>query len=359
MVLLALAAAWLRSKETTSNSAETITVSVIIPFRNEKENLPTLISCLKNQTYQSKNIEYLFIDDNSEDGGEDLLRNHSDFRLILSAGNEGKKQTLHAGIMQAKNDWIVTLDADVSVGVNWMKSIVNGIHALQGDMIILPMSIQEEPGIFNKIQCLEFISIIGITAGSAILKTPILCNGGNLAFRKTVYHEAYHSRKDMRISSGDDIFLMHTLKKNHRISWLHNRDAIALTAPCKTISEFFHQRIRWASKSNKYRDNATILFGALVYATNVGLLLYFILALLNYISFESFAVAFITKLVADFLLTIPICRWLGKVHLLLYFPLLSILYPVYLLLIGIGSIFFIPKWKGRRISLSHSNVRKA
>ncbi|MCK7558175.1 glycosyltransferase [Chitinophaga sedimenti] len=51
----------------------TTRVSVIIPARDEADNLPPLLEALKRQTYPSHLFEVIVIDDFSEDGTADVV----------------------------------------------------------------------------------------------------------------------------------------------------------------------------------------------------------------------------------------------------------------------------------------------
>ena len=42
-------------------------VSVIIPIYNGEKDLPELIECLKNQTYNHEKTEFILVDNNSSD----------------------------------------------------------------------------------------------------------------------------------------------------------------------------------------------------------------------------------------------------------------------------------------------------
>ena len=53
---------------------------MIIPIYNGAADLPDLLSCLEQQTYQSETLDYLLVDNNSQDDTarliEDAVKNH-------------------------------------------------------------------------------------------------------------------------------------------------------------------------------------------------------------------------------------------------------------------------------------------
>lgn len=94
-------------------------VSIIIPFLNESENIPGLISTLNNFVSSCKDfdVEVIFVDDGSKDDSKLKLSQNADlhFRatLISLSRNYGSHAALRAGIQQAKGDFISFLYADL------------------------------------------------------------------------------------------------------------------------------------------------------------------------------------------------------------------------------------------------------
>ncbi len=94
-------------------------VSIIIPARNEEENLPRLLSSLIKQTY--KNIEILVINDQSSDGTEEVIEKYEklDSRVHgyktepgLVISKHGKMNALLQLIPYAKGEFLLATDAD-------------------------------------------------------------------------------------------------------------------------------------------------------------------------------------------------------------------------------------------------------
>jgi glycosyltransferase involved in cell wall biosynthesis len=95
-------------------------ITVLIPVRNEAENIAELIACLTNQS-NLDSLEVIFIDDSSEDGTGKLLSDAkttgAPIRIInapaLPSNWLGKPWALQQGYLVASGKFIVTLDADV------------------------------------------------------------------------------------------------------------------------------------------------------------------------------------------------------------------------------------------------------
>lgn len=101
------------------NDAEIKLVSVVIPVYNEADSLPTLLprlvaACdLLTQSY-----EIILIDDGSQDGSADLIReaaNKAENHVVgvLLNRNYGQHAAIMAGFETAKGDLVITLDADM------------------------------------------------------------------------------------------------------------------------------------------------------------------------------------------------------------------------------------------------------
>ena len=91
---------------------------MVIPVFNEEPNVPALAQKLHDALSGiGREYEILLVDDGSRDGSwlrlKDAAARHPHFRLIRFRRNFGQTAAMSAGIDAAKNDMIVTLDADL------------------------------------------------------------------------------------------------------------------------------------------------------------------------------------------------------------------------------------------------------
>lgn len=97
-------------------------ISVLLPMRNEEENVAELIHCLQAQI-NCENIEFLALDDNSTDGTYQALiaATSKDSRFTIISGSPlpaswlGKPWALHQLYKASTGDFLVTVDADVRI----------------------------------------------------------------------------------------------------------------------------------------------------------------------------------------------------------------------------------------------------
>jgi|TARA_B100000315_G_scaffold126093_1_gene115874 glycosyltransferase involved in cell wall biosynthesis len=100
-----------------------IKLSIIIPCYNEEEVLPLTLEKLKTLSNEwssrddCKSIEFLFVDDGSQDRTAELLAEaanaYQQFKVIHFSRNFGHQAALTAGYEFVKGDVIVSLDADL------------------------------------------------------------------------------------------------------------------------------------------------------------------------------------------------------------------------------------------------------
>lgn len=351
ILIVELAMTWSKLRTATEKVESDKSISVIIVFRNEEKNLPGIISLLKNQKNSVAGFEIILIDDHSTDHSYDIASS-----LVDPAGNirlhrldddrRGKKSGIQLGIQHAQYPWIATLDADVEIGAQWLQTLQKTSDA---DLHILPLIIKPDNTLLGDMQALEFLSLMGITATMCFVKMPILCNGANLLFSKEIYEKTMSTRTDHDIASGDDMFLMHEVKKTGKVRWLHELNALAKTGPETNLRAFTGQRIRWAGKSKHYTDFTTKAIGILVFTVNLVLLTGAIASCFSDAFSTNFLFVLFTKTIVDFILIERVSRWTNMRHLLKYYILVSILYPIYVVAIALASMVIKPGWKGRRI----------
>ena len=116
-------------------STEKTTFSIIIPFRNEEENLLGLLKSLYKLNYRKNLFEILLVDDASDDESVEIINrfidniainsNKIDMQIIKNkrTTNSPKKDALTKAIQVSKHEWIITTDADCAVPKLWLKTL--------------------------------------------------------------------------------------------------------------------------------------------------------------------------------------------------------------------------------------------
>lgn len=339
--------AWLLSPDRNLNTTTdcNISVSVIVAVRNEHRNIETLLNCLIQQDYNPSQMEIIISDDFSDDGTPDLVteflklreENQIPVRVITALPNDksGKKAALLRGVEAARGTLIITTDADCTMGHHWVSSFVMTYQITNASLIAGFVSMN---GRINPWQALELLSLSGTSAASLLAGNPLMCNGANLAFTKRIFQEAGGYDYGAHLPGGDDTFLMLSIKKmfgTASISRNPFRESVVITPATKTIEEFVHQRIRWASKLKSYRENYIRATGALIYFANIVLLMALVGSLAGWISLTFTLVIWLLKAVADGLLLWKGARFSHQEYLFYLILPATILYPLYITAAGI------------------------
>ncbi|NNK87804.1 MAG: glycosyltransferase, partial [Flavobacteriaceae bacterium] len=169
--------------------------SVIIPFRNESQHLLRLLKSIEVLDYPKDSFQVLMIDDHSEDDSVAIIRSfrasHPELRISLLTNSHadgiGKKNALISGIDRADFPWIITTDADCILPSTWLRSLSAFIHSNNLSMVIAPVSYRPNFTLLSQFQFLDFLALQGLTVGTFGLDRPILCNGANFAYTKSLF----------------------------------------------------------------------------------------------------------------------------------------------------------------------------
>ncbi|MBE9222027.1 glycosyltransferase [Cyanobacterium stanieri LEGE 03274] len=129
-------------------------VSVIIPIYNGEKDIPPLIECLKNQTYNPQKVEFILVDNNSSDLTFKLIQEKIQplENITIKPIQEQEIQSSYAarnrGIKEAQGEIIAFTDVDCRPQKDWLEKLVQPfsdpntmivageIKAVQGDNIL-------------------------------------------------------------------------------------------------------------------------------------------------------------------------------------------------------------------------------
>jgi cellulose synthase/poly-beta-1,6-N-acetylglucosamine synthase-like glycosyltransferase len=345
-------------------------ISVIIPARNEAENIKNCLDSIINQSYPKHLFEILVIDDHSTDNTADIILSYSSQNVKLislkdfvppAAINSYKKKAIEIAVQQSTGELIVTTDADCFVPQNWLQTIAAFYEEENPAFIVMPVAIDCSFRFIEMFQAVDFMTLQGITGAAVYKKMHSMCNGANLAYTKKAFVQVNGFAGIDTIASGDDMLLMHKIYKQYPdgIAYLKSKEVIVHTAPVKTIGEFFNQRIRWASKADKYDDKRIFAVLLLVYLFNCLLLVLPIFALINNIQYSIFNVQCSTfgawllllllKTITELLFLFPVAKFFNKLSLLWLFPLMQPFHILYTVIAGWLGKFGSYKWKDRKV----------
>lgn len=330
--------------------------SIIIPFRNEAENLPKLLKSIKHLNYPKDAFEIILVNDASEDTSvkeinQILLNSKVKFCIIKNkrTSNSPKKDAITLATTVTKYEWIISTDADCVLPVLWLDTYNAFILKNDVSFISGPVNYYNTNSFLTRFQALDFMSLIGATIGGFGIKKPFLCNGANLGYKKSFFKQLGGFEGNTNIASGDDIFLLEKAIKQapKKVRFLKSKQAIVLTKPQPNLKHLINQRVRWAAKTTNYSSGFGKLTGSIVLVMNASLICYFMLGLFSLFSFKTLAYLFTIKFFIDFLLLYKTSVFLNSRNRMYSSIISSLLYPFFSTYISFISFFSTYKWKGR------------
>lgn len=337
-------------------------VTIIIPTRNESENIKACLESIFGQNYPKDFFEVIVVDDYSTDPTLRLAKEKNERNLLvlnlqnyLGASGEyvpNKKKAITLGVKNAKGELIITTDGDCRAGENWLRTMVNhytqnAFKLITGPVMMKPCSWPVE--IFQQLDVMNLVGIAGATIRNGL---PTMCNGANLMYSKEVFHEVEGFKGNQDVPTGDDVFLMHKINAMYpgSIGFVKNFEACVFTKPENSFSDFVAQRVRWVSKSSRFSDWRVSFILIFAYFVNLFTIVDAI-AVLQPVEMSWLPLAVIggTKLLSDLLFNIPVTIFFRKIILLLLFPVIDVLHVVYVVVIGVLSLTGKYRWKDRLI----------
>ncbi|MEP1097487.1 MAG: glycosyltransferase [Cyclobacteriaceae bacterium] len=328
--------------------------SIIIPVRNEEDNIENILDDLHKQTIDKSMFEVIVVDDFSTDSTSKVLRRvaeSTDLNLKVLSLNDptvhGKKNALTRGIMEAGNDIILTTDADCRLGERWIESYIYAFTP-ETQIVAGPVALAGD-GLFSDLQRTEFAGLIGFGGVTIASNNPSMCSGANLGFKKDAFEEVGGYQGNIEIPSGDDEFLLYDIMKKYPKSgrFLKSEYGTVRTRTQPTFESFRNQRSRWISKW-KYNKNWKLrLIAVLIFVDYLLFLLAIVGTIFGYFTIAFLGVIFTVRLAANYTLLKQVSNFLNHPNVFAPLLLLQLLYPVHVLVMGIGSLFSKYTWKDR------------
>lgn len=331
-------------------------ISVVVAVRDEEDTVLPLLDSLRFQDFPHRNFEIIFVDDHSIDRTQQII---SDWitdnpqigcRYLQGVGM-GKKNALTEAIQNAKGELILTTDADCVLPADWISRMAVSFDK-GTTMVIGLVKIRQEKSLFSKLQALEFSSLMGSGIALQSIGFPVMCNGASLAFRKKSFETVNGYEGNLHIPSGDDEFLMRKLKKQFPGSIQSVLGTSVVTTRHQlSLKNFIHQRLRWAGKWQANESITTKLLAVFILIFQLT----FIVTLLFLVQgkFLVGAVPLVSmKCLLEGYFLYKVSRTLHQNFSITSFLLLQLIYPIYVVTIGIAAQLLDYEWKGRMNSSS-------
>lgn len=358
MLIAVYTIGWYRLKECpTLEKSQNIRTSVLVATRNEEANILSLIRSLSQQDYPKSLTQIVIIDDHSEDDTVEKVNSFSklfpdlDIQLILAEGF-GKKAALSEALAIVNGDLILVTDADCLPPPFWISQMTACYLEGGYKMLLGPVLLDPAKSLFYRLQVLEFISLMGSTAGASGAGLPVMGNGANMAFDRKAALLAGNLDVSGQFASGDDVFMLFSfIKKFGRktIHFVNSEAAIVTTLPTSDFSAFLQQRMRWVSKSRGYKNPVIIVPALIVFLFNLMLVVLIFSSVIYPFMLLVYVLFLLLKYLIDYPLLHATSGFMRRRNLLKYALPLELIYPFYVVGIGIMGNIFKVRWKGRQM----------
>ncbi len=332
------------------------TVSVIVAARNEEKNILRCLNALDKLIYPEGKLEIIIVDDQSTDNTgriidefiatrDQLNLSPCRFRKIITKKEigrlKGKTNALANAIEAAKNEIILTTDADCEVKPTWVFKTASYFQKDVG--MVNGITTQAAYDSFSGMQSLDFIYLLIVASSTINLGNPISCIGNNMSYRKKAYEEV-GGYENLPFSVTEDFNLLMAIYKlkKYKIIYPVDKDTLVTSLPCPDIKSLFHQKKRWGvgGLDVPFRGFAIMANGFLTYLC-ILLMPFFYTPLCLYL--------LVLKILLDALVLYPALRILGIEKNFRYFINFQVYYLVYVIALPFIVLFNRKVvWKGRK-----------
>lgn len=337
-------------------------ISVVIPARNEEDNILLCIQSILRQEYPEHLLQIIVIDDHSEDLTPERVRSIDDPRVQLISLKEAlqgienqsfKKQAITVGIRNATGDLIMTTDADCITPPDWLNLMTSYYETHHPVFIAAPVNFYQEKNVLECFQSLDFLGMMCITGAGIQQGWMNMCNGANLAYPKEIFYAVEGFKGIEHLASGDDMLLMQKIAQHYpnRIGFIKNKAVTVRTEAKPTLKSFLNQRIRWASKSTAYPEWKVTVVLALVFFFCCNLFLSLCLGLFyQWQLLGLLCVQLFIKAFADFVFLKKMAVFFDRGDLMRFFAPAFFLHTAYIIVVGVlGNVVKKYEWKGRKV----------
>mgnify|MGYP003688224577 CR=1 FL=1 len=326
-------------------------ISVLIAAPKEEVNLLHLLPTVLEQDFSGE-FEVLVILDRCTDDSEKFLQSfeghHNGLRHLnikeVPSNWSPKKWAISQGIEAAKFECLAFTDADCILPKSWLSKI--GGSFADGNELVLGLSpYSKTSGLLNLVIRFETWMTAILYMGLAAFGKPYMAVGRNFGYRKQFFFDAGGFGDDAARLSGDDDLLVNRAAKAQQTGRIVGLETQVLSEPKHSWKAWTSQKIRHGSAGRAY-NFASLAILSTLHLIHLG----FYVSLVGVLCLQdAYTAALVIYLGRTFVMIALLSRlpWKDKATLLIAFPLLDLLYLVYLSLLVPGIAFIQPKWKDR------------
>ena len=335
-------------------------VAVVVAARNEELHIEKCVRSLLEQDYPPDKYTITVVDDQSTDRTADIvnhlaIENSAVHLLQLHGHPSGISPIINAineAIKKTSSEIILRTDADCVVGSHWLSSMVRHFDETVGVIsgLTLIKNTQNISSLFFGFQFIDLFSQTACGAGAIGMNAPNNCNGSNMGFRRTAFHDVGGFGSMATINSGSDSLLAQRIAAtpHWKMRFAYEPETHVTTLPVASWRQLLQQRMRWAGHTPHYRTSTLVFLVA-------SFLFYFLVFLFMPISIFYFPIVsvpfavLLIKFIVDYWIIFKFSKLTKVVGLMKYFIVSELIHFPVILTAVFGSFFGSFVWKGRRM----------
>ncbi|HAA14892.1 MAG TPA: family 2 glycosyl transferase, partial [Cytophagales bacterium] len=192
-------------------------VSVLVPARDEEQNLPRCLNALLASDYPLDRIEILVGDDHSTDNTRKVIQNyaaeHPQVSLVEvghSSGNARAKANVLVYLTRAATHdiWLLT-DADIAPSPGWLKAMV-GVREREQAGLVAGVTMVESKSLWGQLQKVDWMMGWGMIQLGVEAGQPVTSAGNNMLVTREAY-QAVGGYEKLPFSVTEDFVLYHAI----------------------------------------------------------------------------------------------------------------------------------------------------
>jgi dolichyl-phosphate beta-glucosyltransferase len=241
----------------------TRSLSIIVPAYNEEARLPETLRRIEEYVERTgwDFHEILVVDDGSRDGtfaaASAFAADNGNIRVLRNPGNRGKGYSVRHGMLEAKGEWCLFTDADLSAPIEELETLWKARERQNADVAIGSRALDRsligvhQPGLRETAGKI-FNQAMRLTTGLPIADTQC----GFKLFRQNVAREVF-SRQTLDGFGFDVEVLFLAKKRGYRIAevpvrWNHAEGSkVGMFTGLRAFAEL--AQVRWNDLTGRYR----------------------------------------------------------------------------------------------------------
>jgi len=234
-----------KKKKDIPDEADDKKVTIIIPAYNEASSIKRTIQSVLNADYPEEKLEIIVIDDGSKDRTYDLAKmmvKGAKYPIrVYKKKNGGKGSALNFGLKKAKNEIIISMDADTFIDKKAIKKMIAYFYNSDIMSVTPSMGVYKPKGLWQRVQQIEYYLGVFLRKSFAAANAIHITPGAFSAYRKEFF-DKYGGYDEGNITEDLEIALR--IQSHDLILENASTAAVYTIAPTK-FKELLIQRRRW------------------------------------------------------------------------------------------------------------------